>query len=184
MSTDHLASHEARQSFLQALEETTMPQTDELKVPSISLHDTLPLELLPLILSHLRYRQDELARTCLVCKRWYAESKPVSEHCYMVHTARRAYIEPTMLYSSVDHAHSATHQLLWEWVRAPRDSERIVRAFSALSKKPELCSYVKELEVRVYPLASQTRLDDLQEEALQIFKHADNLKTLVKFSIL
>lgn len=54
-----------------------------------------------------------------------------------------------------------------------------MQAFSALAKSPELCSYVKELEVRVYPLASQHRLDELQEEALEIFKHASNLRTLV-----
>lgn len=69
-------------------------------------------------------------------------------------------------------------------MRAPRDSERIIKAFSALSKSPELCSYVKELEVRVYPLASQTRLDNLQEEALEVFKYACNLKTLVGITLL
>lgn len=78
MSPDHFASHEGRLSFLQTLKETTMPQATDLNQSRISLHDKLPLELLPVILGHLRYRQGELARTALVCKQWYADSKPVS----------------------------------------------------------------------------------------------------------
>lgn len=81
MATDHLASHEARKSFLQALEDTTRPDmtpAPTFRGRTFTLHDILPLELLPVILRHLRYRQGELARTSLVCKQWYAVSKPVS----------------------------------------------------------------------------------------------------------
>lgn len=186
MATDHLASHEARSSFLQALEDTAiMNSAHAYPAGQVTLHDVLPAELLPEILRHLRYRQGELARTSLVCKQWYAVSKPVS----------RMSLQPTFavviwltVVSSLILCRSRLYwrrmfgdkKLLWEWVRAPRDSERIVRAFSALAANPELCSYVKELEVRVYPLASQHRLDALQEEALEIFKHASNLETLVR----
>lgn len=68
--------------------------------------------------------------------------------------------------------------LLWEWVRS-RDSDRIEKAFSALSRSPELCSYVRELEVRVYPLSSLSKLEQLQDEVLSTFRHTKNLRSLV-----
>lgn len=37
----------------------------------------LPPELLPVILGHLRFRQNELARASLVCREWAAAAKPV-----------------------------------------------------------------------------------------------------------
>lgn len=68
--------------------------------------------------------------------------------------------------------------LIWEWVRT-RDSDRIEKAFSALSQSPELCSFVRELEVRVYPLASLSKLEQLEDEVLETFRHATNLRSLV-----
>lgn len=69
--------------------------------------------------------------------------------------------------------------MIWEWVRS-RDSERIAQAFHALSRSPELCGFVKDLEVRVYPMTPQTRLESLRHEVLETLKHTRNLKRLVR----
>lgn len=54
------------------------------------------------------------------------------------------------------------------------------QAFTALSENGQLCSYVRELEVRVWPLASPMTLDGLQEKALSFFRKAINLRKLVR----
>lgn len=69
-------------------------------------------------------------------------------------------------------------QLIWEWVRT-RDSDRIEKAFHVLSEHPELCSHVRELEVRVYPLSALSKLEALSHEVLNTLKHLKNLKSLV-----
>jgi hypothetical protein len=80
MNDDDLASRAARLSLFEALLDTATSTVDASTagMSQISLHDKLPIELLPEILRHLRYRQGELARTCLVCKEWARVSKPVS----------------------------------------------------------------------------------------------------------
>jgi hypothetical protein len=42
-----------------------------------------------------------------------------------------------------------------------------------------LCSHVRELEVRVYPLSALSKLEKLQAEVLSTLKHLKNLKALV-----
>lgn len=69
-------------------------------------------------------------------------------------------------------------KLLWSWVRS-RDPGRLAQAFTALSTKPELCLLVKELEVRVFELATMERLEALQDETLVTLEHTRNLKSLV-----
>lgn len=56
---------------------------------------------------------------------------------------------------------------------------RLAQAFTALAAHPELCLLVKELEVRVFELATLERLEALQDETLATLLHARNLKSLV-----
>lgn len=83
MADDDLSTRDARSAFLDALEATIEPgDTEDAVMPAgPSLHDILPIELIEQILGHFRYRQGELARTCLVCKEWERISKPVSIEC-------------------------------------------------------------------------------------------------------
>ena len=69
-------AHPSSQSlFLQALE-ATMHDPEPASIVLSDFH-RLPPELLPVILGHLRYRQNELARASLVCREWAQVAKPV-----------------------------------------------------------------------------------------------------------
>lgn len=54
----------------------------------------------------------------------------------------------------------------------------MAQAFRALSNSPELCSFVKELEVRVFPLADTGRMDEMHKQVLQTLRHTSNLQSL------
>ena len=161
----------SRNCYIEALEESVKDAaTGDRASDPIDVMDgfhRLPPELLPCILEHLRYRQGELARVSLVCREWARIAKPV----------RRSRPDISGGLAEADRAGVFT-QLIWEWVRS-RDSDRIEKAFSALSQSPELCSYVRELEVRVYPLASLSKLEHLDDEVLTTFRHTTNLRSLV-----
>lgn len=68
-----MTTPDARATFLEALECPNDPSIDE----CMDGFQRLPSELLPEILRHLEWRQAELFRTCLVCKRWDQVCRPV-----------------------------------------------------------------------------------------------------------
>lgn len=70
-------------------------------------------------------------------------------------------------------------QLIWEWVRS-RDSDRIAQAFATLSTNPSLCEYVRELEIRVFPLSDSTQTEVSLRHVLLTLQHTKNLTSLVK----
>lgn len=70
--------------------------------------------------------------------------------------------------------------MIWEWVRS-RDAYRIVQAFRSLSTSPRLASYLRSLEVRVFPLSttSSDEIESLHLQILETLKLAQNLRSLV-----
>ena len=55
----------------------------------------------------------------------------------------------------------------------------MAQAFHALSNNPELCGHVKDLEVRVFDLTSNARLEALQDQVLEALRHMNKLQSLV-----
>lgn len=105
---------------------------------------SLPVELVPLILSHLSHSLSTLCNTSLVNRLFLDQSRPI-------------------LYDRL-------------WLRS---QARVTLLFRTLGSSPSLCSLVKVLEVRVYPLGLRAEaLEQLEEQVGNSLSWMDNLVEL------